>query len=227
MLTRARHTVGAAGLGRTGGKRSKLLVVVGGSYLLSLAITVNVLAFLGDPWPLGLIPAGMLAAVLLFYALVPARLYPESDVKPVVTPRWWTFSRVSYSTVLLSTLGWLTYWTGHPWTLYYLALWVVPLATVFPLLMIVREEVQHGNAGRERFSHSRLFRGNPLLRFAVFPLGMNYHLPHHLFPLVPHYRLKELHALLAGTEPYGTQAPVVEGYLFTRREGRPDSCAPR
>ncbi len=217
MLTRARYTVGAGGPNPAGGKRSKLLVVVGGLYLFSLFVAVNVLAALGDPWLLVLVPAGMLAAVLLFYALLPERIYPQMSVKPAVTPRWWTFSRVTYSTVLFSALGWLTYRTGEPWALYYLALWVVPLGTVFPLLMIVREEVQHGEAGRERFTHSRMFRGNPLVRYAVFPLGMDYHLPHHLFPMVPHYRLRELHALLAETEPYGGQAPVVEGYLFPRR----------
>jgi fatty acid desaturase len=223
MVARARQTVvGSGGPQPAGRKRSKLLVAVGGLYLLSVFVAVNVLAARGDPWLLGLVPAGMLAAVLLFFALLPERLYPQTNVKPAVTPRWRTLSRLTYSTLLFSALGWLTYRTGDLWALYYLALWVMPLGTIFPFLMILREEVQHGSAGRERFSHSRLFRGNPLVRYAVFPLGMDYHLPHHLFPMVPHYRLKELHALLAGTEPYGERAPVVEGYLFPRQGDRHD-----
>jgi fatty acid desaturase len=80
--------------------------------------------------------------------------------------------------------------------------------------MILREEVQHGDAGQERFTHSRLFRGSRLVRFAVFPLGMDYHLPHHLFPLVPHYRLRDLHLLLEENETYRRQAVTLEGPFF-------------
>jgi fatty acid desaturase len=47
---------------------------------------------------------------------------------------------------------------------------------------------------------------------------MDYHLPHHLFPLVPHYRLPELHALLMEHNPeYRAHCTVVEGYFFHRR----------
>ena len=30
------------------------------------------------------------------------------------------------------------------------------------------------------------------IRFAVFPMGQDYHLPHHMFCTVPHYRLRDL-----------------------------------
>jgi fatty acid desaturase len=36
-----------------------------------------------------------------------------------------------------------------------------------------------------------------LLRLALFPHHVNYHIEHHLFPAVPHYRLPQLHAELA------------------------------
>ena len=74
-----------------------------------------------------------------------------------------------------------------------------------------RSRLQHGGLGQERFIHTRLFEGSPLIRFAVFPLGMDYHLPHHLFPMVPHFRLKKLHALLVQTQPYQQLAPVFPG----------------
>ena len=89
--------------------------------------------------------------------------------------------RMSHITLVFSALAWLTYWTDQPWGLYYLVLWVVPLLTTFAFLMIVREGIQHGGLGQERFIHTRLFEGSPLVRFAVFPLGMDYHLPHHCF----------------------------------------------
>ena len=51
---------------------------------------------------------------------------------------------------------------------------------------------------------------------AVFPIGNDYHLPHHLFPMVPHYNLRKLHALLSEKETYRQQAVLVEGYFFPR-----------
>jgi fatty acid desaturase len=78
--------------------------------------------------------------------------------------------------------------------------------------MILREEVQHGDADQGRFTSTRGYRGSRLVAFAVFPLGMNYHLPHHLFPLVPHYRLRQLHALLLEVDSYRSREVVVEGF---------------
>jgi fatty acid desaturase len=49
-------------------------------------------------------------------------------------------------------------------------------------------------------------------------MGQDYHLPHHLFASVPHYRLKELHAVLAQCEEYRAQAVVVEGYFMPYEE---------
>jgi fatty acid desaturase len=51
------------------------------------------------------------------------------------------------------------------------------------------------------------------LSFGVFPLGQDYHLPHHVFPMVPHYRLRELHELLMECPSYREQAAEVEGYF--------------
>jgi fatty acid desaturase len=117
--------------------------------------------------------------------------------------------RITYSTLLWTALAWLTCATRTNWALYYLTLWILPLMTVFAFLMALREGLQHGGADRGRLTSSRVFLVGPLLRFAVFPLGMDYHLPHHLFPMVPHYRLRELHELLTENEGYREQAPVI------------------
>lgn len=77
--------------------------------------------------------------------------------------------------------------------------------------MILRQVAQHGKADRGRFTNTRVFQNNPLLSLAVFPLGQDYHLPHHLLPMVPHYHLRRLHALLSQTDPYRTQATTVKG----------------
>jgi fatty acid desaturase len=150
---------------------------------------------------------------VFFFMMVPDRLYPHTPIKPDVTPRWWTYQRMTYVTLVFSVLAWLAHLTGAPWGLYYIVLWVLPLLTTFPYLMIVREELQHTGAGRERFTHTRNFEGHPLVRFAVFPFGMDYHLPHHLFPMIPHYRLRQLHRLLRETEAYRSQALGVEAII--------------
>ena len=82
--------------------------------------------------------------------------------------------------------------------------------------MILRQLVQHGNADRERFTNTRVFLVHPLISMAVFPIGNDYHLPHHLFPMVPHYRLRQLHELLLETDEYSQNATTVEGYFLHR-----------
>jgi hypothetical protein len=80
--------------------------------------------------------------------------------------------------------------------------------------MILRQLVQHGNGGRGWLTNSRTFLVGRLIRLAVFPMGQDYHLPHHLYATVPHYRLKKLHAALMDYPEYREQAVVVEGYFF-------------
>jgi fatty acid desaturase len=219
MRIRSRHINLGTGVGPYAprGPRSRLLIPVGIAYILTLMGVLTALTLLGDPWLLAGVPAALLALILAFYGLVPARHYPQSLIKPDVSRRCTTLLRMIYITLVFTGLAWLTYATGQPWPLYYLVLWVVPLATTFAFLMILREGIQHGALGQERFLHTRLFDGNPLIRFAVFPLGMDYHLPHHLFPMVPHYRLKQLHTLLAETQPYREVAPGFRDCFLPRQ----------
>ena len=197
--------------------RSKLLVLVGLVYLALLALALTAVVRWGEPWMLAAAPAALLTPLLTFYLLVPAGWYRQSFVRPDVTPRWMTVFRVTYLTGLFTVLAALTWATGRPWPLYYIVLWLVPLGTSFSFYMLLRQIVQHGNAGGGRLTNTRVFLVGRLIRWSVFPLGMEYHLPHHLFPLVPHYRLKQLHELLLGAADYRDAATVVEGYFWHRR----------
>jgi fatty acid desaturase len=223
IRVRAKYNATGGGKGpyQTKGPRSKLLVLVGIGYLLGLIGTLGALVWLGDPLLLGIVPTGMLAAILTFYFVVPDRLYLQSLVKSDVPARYMTLMRITFLTVQFTAIAWLTYLTERPWWLYYFVLWIVPLFTTFSFFMIMRQIVQHGNAGSDRLTNTRIFRVNRLIQLAVFPLGMDWHLPHHLFPMVPHYRLAELHELLLETESYRKQAVVVEGY-FLHREQPPE-----
>jgi fatty acid desaturase len=90
--------------------------------------------------------------------------------------------------------------------------------------MIMRQWVQHGNADRGRYTNSRVFLVNPFIRYAVFPFGMDYHLPHHIYASVPHYKLKGLHELLLQDPEYKEKGVVVEGYFYSPHG---DDAAPR
>jgi fatty acid desaturase len=82
--------------------------------------------------------------------------------------------------------------------------------------MVLRQIVQHGNGDRGWLTNTRVFFVGRLINFAVFPLGQDYHLPHHLFASVPHFRLKELHEALLTCVEYREQAVIVDGYFLPR-----------
>jgi hypothetical protein len=84
--------------------------------------------------------------------------------------------------------------------------------------MVLRQIVQHGNGDRGWLTNSRVFLCHPFINFAVFPMGQDYHLPHHMFSTIPHYRLKELHEAMLDYPEYGDQATVVEGYFWPKEK---------
>jgi fatty acid desaturase len=159
-----------------------------------------------------LLPA-MWAVVVAILWLLPDDAYPATRLAPVTANRWLGISRVTYLALLYGALsavqlaGW-----GPAWA-YFGALWLVPAFTAFPLFMILRQWVQHGNADRGRYTNTRVFLVGPLVRYAVFPFGMDYHLPHHLMASVPHYNLQRLHAMLLRDPEYREKGVVVEGYF--------------
>ena len=90
--------------------------------------------------------------------------------------------------------------TGTNYAIYFWLLWVLPLGTSFPYLMLLRDLVQHANADDGKLTNSRVVFCNPFIRWAMFVYGQDAHLTHHLYPAVPHYNLPRLHQLLEGRE---------------------------
>lgn len=188
-----------------------------GYHLMMIAFLTA--AILTDNAAIGLNVFGWFAFLIYLMAmmtivLAPERWYAEYTVKCDISTRWQTALRFTFNTLLLNAIAWLTLTTGSPCWLYYFLLWLMPLGTSFAFYMILRQLVQHGNADRERFTNTRIFLVHPLIRLAVFPIGNDYHLPHHLFTMVPHYNLKALHELLMQTQPYRDEATIVPGYFF-------------
>jgi fatty acid desaturase len=193
---------------------SRLLVRTAVAYLLGLIGLLTTLVWYGDPIWLAVLPPVCLVGIVLFYALIPARLYHQSRIHSAISARWMTVGRMIYMTAVFTGLAWLTWKTGEWVAVYYLLLWVLPIFTAFSFFMILRQLVQHGNTGRGWLTNTRVFLVQHLIRFSVFPIGQDYHLPHHLFATVPHYRLRKLHEFLLAYEEYRAQAVVVEGYFL-------------
>jgi len=151
--------------------------------------------------------------VVTYYYVIPDDHYPQSKIDPVISLRTTSIGRMTFLGIVyfLLTIG--EYASGLPVWGWYGLLWILPLFTSFPVYMVLREWVQHGNADRGRYTNSRVFLVDPFSRYAVFPLGMDYHLPHHLFVGVPHYKLKQLHEeLLKSNDEYAINCRVVEGW---------------
>lgn len=99
----------------------------------------------------------------------------------------------------------------------WLVFWVVPLLTSYGLLMQLREVAHHSNApDGGKFTNARVFRVNPLVRWAVFPYGQDLHLTHHLFGVIPHYNLEAAHRVLMRYPPYREQVVVCQGLFWPR-----------
>jgi fatty acid desaturase len=151
------------------------------------------------------------AAAVAFYALIPESWFASGRIEPVLSHRAGNIARLSFMAIVYGTLTAIDL-TGYnkAWG-YYGLYWIVPLFTAFPVFMILREWLQHGNADRGRLTNTRVILANPVFTYAVMPWGMDYHLPHHMVASVPHYRLKELHALLQRDPEYAAKGVVVEG----------------
>ena len=189
-------------------------VRVGLIYLLAMTAALAALFYLAEDW--WLMPAaagGMWLAVTAVFLKLPDHKYQQSKLRPVIHARYTSPLRVGFITLLLTVLAVVTKRTGAPAVPYILLLWVVPIFTAFAFFMILRQLVQHGNGGRGWINNTRTFLVAPLIRLAVFPFGQDYHLPHHMYATVPHYRLKRLHALLMQYPEYRDEALEVHGYF--------------
>lgn len=201
---------------RKGWKPSKVAVRVGILYMVALLGTLVACVRLENPALLAVIPPVLYAGIMTFFALIPSHMFHQSRIHPVISMRVMSLMRITYITLLFNLLAWSSLLLDPYTVLYYFLLWLVPIFTSFSFYMILRQIVQHGNGDRGWLTNTRVFHVNRLIEFAVFPIGQGFHLPHHLFASVPHFRLKELHELLLQTPEYHEEAVVVEGYFYPK-----------
>ncbi|NBO92531.1 MAG: fatty acid desaturase [Planctomycetia bacterium] len=200
---------------KKGVKLSKTGVRVGLLYLVSLFASLTWGVVADNAWILSVIPCVLFVLATGVFLLLPETAFHQSRLHPVISLRKMTLLRITYITILFMSLAWFTHLTGIPAWAYYLLLWVVPIFTSFSFFMILRQWVQHGNGDRGWLTNTRIFYVDSLLNFAVFPMGQDFHLPHHVYATVPHYRLKELHEILLDYSEYREQAVEVHGYFHS------------
>ena len=159
--------------------------------------------------PAGLLAVGGIAAVIRW---LPNRFLFRAPLRQPFSTRTSSLIRLSYYTAALVLLGLLREWTGGRSMAYVFLLWTIPLMTTFPYFLLLRDTFQHTNADQGRLTNSRVFLTDPFTRWAVFVYGQDMHVPHHLFPSIPHYHLSELHSILkAEHAEYADQVVECEG----------------
>ena len=99
-------------------------------------------------------------------------------------------------------------------------IWLIALATTFPLFLRIRNIAEHGctaTGSGDPFSHARTTHAGWIERATVAPYWVNFHSEHHLFMGIPAYRLAEAHRLLVagGNTARMTIAP---GYWSVLRQ---------
>ncbi|HRN82899.1 MAG TPA: fatty acid desaturase family protein [Nitrosomonas europaea] len=114
----------------------------------------------------------------------------------------------SFYTLVLLTVILTSSW------LKFIVLWLIPLSTVMIAMMRLRTIAEHlVLPNKSELDASRHTDGTLLERLSISPLNINYHIDHHLFPLVPYYNLPELHKLLLQNEHYQEHAQINKTYL--------------
>ncbi|WOE74700.1 fatty acid desaturase family protein [Alterisphingorhabdus coralli] len=99
-------------------------------------------------------------------------------------------------------------------------LWLVALATTFPLFLRIRNIAEHActtTGSADPFSHARTTYAGPLARATVAPYWVNYHAEHHLFMGVPCYRLAEAHQHLL-SQGHGAKMTIAPDYRSVLRQ---------
>lgn len=105
------------------------------------------------------------------------------------------------------------YWWVYP------ALWIVPMATWFPLVTRLRNIAEHAvvNTRDDPFTHARTTLANAFERLFIAPFWVHYHGEHHVFMHVPCYRLQRMHGMLMD-KGYWSRMRIAPGYVSVLSE---------
>jgi fatty acid desaturase len=133
---------------------------------------------------------------------------PTKNVEVIPKPLFRAV-RISYYVVLLMILTWFGWWV------HYVLLWLVPMFTIYPAVLFLREIAHHGNyPDNGDYTNSRVYAGKWLEREIFFPFGEWNHVLHHMFPTIPWHRMSEAHQLMMRYPPYRENVVLCDGFFF-------------
>ncbi len=106
---------------------------------------------------------------------------------------------------------------GHPEAFF--LLWWLPALTGYSLVLRLRSIAEHAAVPdpADELRQTRTTLAPFWLRFLIAPHHVNYHLEHHLFMFVPHYRLPLAHRMLRDAGVL-ERAEVAPGYLHVLKQ---------
>ncbi len=99
------------------------------------------------------------------------------------------------------------------------ALWLLPMATWFPLVTRLRNIAEHAcveGSATDPFRAARTTRARWWERMLIAPYWVNFHAEHHLFMHVACWNLPDLHRAIQATAP-GERMEVAPGYVSVLR----------
>jgi fatty acid desaturase len=102
----------------------------------------------------------------------------------------------------------------------YFVLWLLPMATWFPMVTRLRNIAEHAcveGSSADPFRAARTTRASWWERAFIAPYWVNFHAEHHLFMHVPCWKLPALHKAVRA-RPEGARMEVADGYLAVLAE---------
>jgi fatty acid desaturase len=147
-----------------------------------------------------------------------AQLFGGRKPGEVVNSSNWRFLLVN--AILFAAVSLAGYWWTYP------ALWLVAMATWFPLVTRLRNIAEHAcvDTREDPFSHARTTLANAFERLFIAPYWVHYHAEHHVFMHVPCYRLQRLHNALMD-KGYWSRIQIAPGYVSVLREASSKATA--